>query len=182
VKQDFDPARLLDALLWCLSLIQKAVSIQTLSEAIQALRQQGLLTDLPAVSTLEIEEALRQSRIGGFVQRRKIGFVEGWQLSHEILGQWFCEQHGQVEDLPSLRLSLMPYGAVLLPEKASEAEFGQWLEWVKAKDYEHYQSLTPELQVTVLDSLLAHLPKKGDDHALVLARLASVESEKLGSE
>ncbi|MEK8021923.1 MAG: trypsin-like peptidase domain-containing protein, partial [Candidatus Parabeggiatoa sp.] len=174
VKQDFNPPRLLDALLWCLSLIQKAVSLQTLSEAIQALRQQGLLTDLSAVSTLEIEEALRQSRIGGFVQRRKIGFVEGWQLSHEILGQWFCEQHGQVEDLPNLRLSLVPFGAVPLPEKASEAEFGQWLEWVKAEDYEHYQSLAPELQVSVLDSLLAHLPEKEADHALVLARLGFV--------
>ncbi|MEK8019727.1 MAG: tetratricopeptide repeat protein, partial [Candidatus Parabeggiatoa sp.] len=170
----FNPPRLLDALLWCLSLIQKAVSLQTLSEAIKALRQQGLLTDLPAVSTLEIEEALRQSRIGGFVQRRKIGFVEGWQLSHEILGQWFCEQLMQVEDLPNLRLSLVPFGAVPLPEKASDAEFGQWLEWVKAEDYEHYQSLAPELQVSVLDSLLAHLPEKDADHALVLAYLVFV--------
>ena len=174
VKHDFNPPRLLDALLWCLSLIQKAVSIQTLSEAIQALRQQGLLTDLPAVSTLEIEEALRQSRIGGFVQRRKIGFVEGWQLSHEILGQWFCEQHGQVEDLPSLRLSLVPYGAVPLPEKASEAEFGQWLEWVKEGDYEHYQSLAYELRVSICESLLAHLPEKSSDRALVLADLVFI--------
>ena len=174
VKQDFNPPRLLDALLWCLSLIQNAVTIQTLADAIQVLRQQGLLTDLPAVSSLEIEEALRQSRIGGFVQRRKIGFVDGWKLSHDILGQWFCEQHGPVENLPKLRLSLIKFGAVPLPEKASEAELGLWLEWVRVEDYEHYDSLAPELQVSVLDSLLAHLPEKEADRALVLAHLGFV--------
>ncbi|MDM8562896.1 tetratricopeptide repeat protein [Candidatus Marithioploca araucensis] len=154
-------------------MIQKAVTVETLSQAIKALHKQGVLTDLPAVSTLEMEDALRQSRIGGFVQQRKRGFMEGWQLSHEILGQWFCEQHG-LEDLSKLRLSLVPFGAVPLPEKASEAEFGQWLEWVKEEDYEHYQSLAPELQVSICDSLLAHLPEKEVDRALVLARLSFV--------
>jgi tetratricopeptide (TPR) repeat protein len=175
VKHDFNPPRLLEALLWCLSLIPKAVTLQTLADAIQALRQQGLLTDLPAVSTLEIEEALRQ-RIGGFVQRRKMGLVAGWQLSHEILGQWFCEQHGQVADLASLRLSLVPFGAIALPPQASEKEIQQWREWVRHKDEDQpldelYDSLLSEQQIGVLDSLLAGLPEQTSEYAQVLTRL-----------
>ncbi|RKZ61593.1 MAG: hypothetical protein DRQ99_20185 [Candidatus Parabeggiatoa sp. nov. 3] len=172
VKHDFNPPHLLDALLWCLSLIQKAVTIQTLSEAIQALRQQGLLKDLPAVSTLEIEEALRQSRIGGFVQRRKIGFVEGWQLSHEILGQWFYEQHGQEDDLAKLRLALVPYGAVPLPESASDEETEQWTENVETENVS-YTKLPTESKISVLESLSFRLPKHSVSYASILPKYSN---------
>jgi hypothetical protein len=172
VKQDFNPPRLLDALLWCLSLIQKAVTVETLSQAIKALHKQGLLTDLPAVSTLEIEEALRQSRIGGFVQQRKIGFVEGWQLSHEILGQWFCEQHGQVEDLPILRLSLVKFGAVPLPETASDEEAEQWIENVETENV-YYTKLPTELKISVLESLSFRLPKHSFNYASILPKYSN---------
>jgi tetratricopeptide (TPR) repeat protein len=171
-KDKFKPLALLDALLWCLSLIQKSITVNELQGAIQALRQQKLFADLPAVSNQQIEDGL--SWLGGFVRSLAVGFEKRWQLQHEILGQWFCEQHGRVESLPKLRLSLVKFGAVPLPEKASEAEFGQWLEWVRAEDYEHYHSLVPELQVSVLDSLLAHLPEKSSDRALVLANLVWV--------
>jgi type VI secretion system secreted protein Hcp len=171
VKQDFNPPCLLDALLCCLSLIQNAVSIQTLSKAIQALHKQGLLADLPAVSTLEIEEALRQSRIGGFVQQRKIGLVEGWQLSHEILGQWFYEQSRQVKELPHLRRTLVPFGAIALPDNASEAEFTLWLKYVTEED-KHYTNLPPELQAGVHDSLLVHFSKENIATGLIVGALS----------
>jgi hypothetical protein len=173
-KNKFKPLALLDALLWCLSLIQKSININELQKSIQALRQQKLFTDLPAVSNQQIEDGL--SWLGGFVRSLSVGFEKRWQLQHEILGQWFCEQHGRAENLPSLRLSLVKFGAVPLPEKASEAEFGQWLEWMKAGDYEHYGSLASELQVSVLESLSTHLPEKEADHALVLKRLDFVLS------
>ncbi|MEN8221032.1 MAG: serine protease, partial [Pseudomonadota bacterium] len=172
IKQAFEPVRLLDALLWCLSLIQKSLSIRELQQALQALRRHKLFADLPAVSNQQIEDGL--SCLGGFLRILMKQGEDSWQLSYEMLGQWFCEQHGQATDLPSLRLALVPYGAVPLPEKASEAEFGQWLEWVRAEDYEHYESLASELQVSVLDSLLAHLSEKEADHALVLAHLGFV--------
>jgi tetratricopeptide (TPR) repeat protein len=174
VKQDFNPPYLLDALLWCLSLIQKSLTIKELDSAIQALRKQGLLADLPAISKLEIEEALRQSRIGGFVQRRKIGLSEGWQLSHEVLGQWFCEHHGQVEELPKLRLALVPFGAIALPPQASETEIQQWQEWVRNDEHpldELYNNLSSEQQIGVLDSLLVGLPSQSDEYAQVLIHL-----------
>jgi tetratricopeptide (TPR) repeat protein len=172
VKQPFEPAQLLEAVLWCLSLIQKSLTVETLLDAIQALRQHGPFAELPAISKSQLEDGL--SALGGFLRRLHRGFEEQWQLSHEVLGQWFSEQHGQAESLPSLRLSLVPFGAIALPNNASEAEFVQWLEWVKAKDYEHYESLAPELQVSVLESLLAHLPENKSDRAFVLARLGLV--------
>jgi len=171
-KDKFKPLALLDALLWCLSLIQKSITVNELQGAIQALRQQKLFTDLPKVSNQQIEDGL--SRLGGFVRSLTVGFEKRWQLQHEILGQWFCEQLIQVEDFPSLRLSLVPFGAVPLPETASEAEFGQWLEWIKEEYDEHFDCLLPELQVSVHESLLAHLPEKSSDHALILADLVFV--------
>ncbi|MEN8220237.1 MAG: tetratricopeptide repeat protein [Pseudomonadota bacterium] len=179
-KDQFDPEALLDALLWCFSLIQKSITVNELQGSIQALRQQKLFADLPTVSNQQIEEGL--SRLGGFLRSLSVGFEKCWQLQHETFGQWFCEQHGQVEDLPSLRLSLVPYGAVPLPEKASEAEFGQWLEWAKEGNFEYFDGLLPESQVSVFESILAHLPKKKPDHVLIISLLVQIFFQRTGEQ
>jgi hypothetical protein len=170
VKQPFEPARLLDAVLWCFSLIQKSLTLETLVDAIQALRQHGPFAALPAISKSQLEDGL--SALGGFLRRLHQGFEERWQLSHEVLGQWFCEQHGRAEDLPGLRLSLVPFGAVPLPEKASEKEIEQWTENVETENV-HYSKLSTELKISVLDSLSFHLPKQSLSYASILPKYSN---------
>ncbi len=167
VKRPFEPALLLEAVLWCFSLIPKSLTVEALVDAIQALRQHDQFAALPAISKSQLEDGL--SELGGFLRQLHQGFEERWQLSHEVLGQWFCEQHGQAAALPSLRLSLVPFGAIALPEKATDKEIEQWTENVETENV-HYSKLSTELKISVLESLSFHLPKHSLSYASILPK------------
>ncbi|WP_459917323.1 caspase family protein, partial [Desulfocicer niacini] len=171
VKEDFDPPELLDALMWCFSLIPCALNRDELCRAIRILRQKGLLKDLPAVSALQISDALTKSLLGGFMRQMDTGLEQSYALAHEILGHQFCEYFLQLEQIPEFRLALVPMGAIPLPENAEEVEFDRWYQWIEEEDYEHYQLLEPISRISVCESLLARLDKNSSKYALVTSRL-----------
>ncbi|MCP4695909.1 MAG: tetratricopeptide repeat protein [Gammaproteobacteria bacterium] len=172
LKRNFSPPGLLDALFWCLSLTPRALSVEELYRAVQALRP--VLPDLPPISRSHIETALHGT-LGGFTRRLPAGFSDSWLLAHEILGQVFYHQHPLRDKIPEIRLALLPFGALPLPDEAGEDEVRQWLEWLRVEDYEHYLQLAPLLKVSLLEDLQARLRKeKSPDYALVLARLVCV--------
>jgi len=73
VKAEFDPPELLDALMWCFSLIHRALTVEDLHQAVMALRREGLLPELPAMSRPQVADAIAQSQIGGFLRRMDTG-------------------------------------------------------------------------------------------------------------
>ncbi len=167
-QQQFQSPRLIEALLWSLSLIPKGLTLQELQECLRKLRDLPEFAALPPVSKSEIEDGL--DKLGGFVHKIP-GWETRWQLLHESMGSWFINHKGPPETLPKLRLSLVQFGAIPLPATATKEEFTQWLQWVIQEDDKHYDSLPPELQVSVCQSLLAHLPPSGADYVIIQSRL-----------
>jgi len=173
-KRGFAPPQLLEALLWCFSLIPKGLSLDELQQGVAALRQLETFATVPPVSKQQIGDGLFQnSQLGGFLRPLAGGTEERWQLSHDVVGTWFIDQYGKPEELPKVRLQLVKLGAIPLPENATTAEVAQWLDWVKVEHYEHYDSLSPVLKVSICESLLARLPPQSVDYALVQSQLVS---------
>ncbi len=147
----------------------KALSVSQLQQGVTALRALPWFAELPPVSRETLQEGL--FKLAGFLGYTQQFADSQWELRHEVLGNWFMRQYACAEWLPSMRLALLPIGAVPLPASANESEVAQWVEWVVAEDYEHYQSLSPEVRVSVIEGILGCIAEKHAQYGILLARL-----------
>jgi hypothetical protein len=136
-QAEFRPPVLLSLLLWCLTVVAKSLSVSQLQQGVKALQQLPFFAELPPLSRETVEEGL--FKLAGFLGYTQQFAETQWELRHEVLGNWFMRQYGCVEWLPSIRVALVPVGALPLPASASDAEVTQWVEWVVTEDYEHYR-------------------------------------------
>ncbi len=167
----FRPPQVLEQVLWCLAIVGKALSVAQLQQGIAALARLDVFQTMPAaVPPQTLDDALYA--LSGFLSHTRSGFnQEQWLLRHEVLGNWFIQQQACADWLPNIRLSLLPLGAVPLPPNARDAEVAQWVEWVVEENYEHYQSLSPEVRVSVVEGILGRISEGDAQYGILLARL-----------
>lgn len=70
-----------------------------------------------------------------------------------------------------LLLSKSKFGLARISEEVEAKYVKQFLSWVQEKDSEYYESLSPELKISILDALLINFSKHDSEYAMVVTRL-----------
>jgi len=175
IKRNFYPQQLLSAILLCFYIISRFLTKKELYQAVKIIQSLGVYNDLPIVSQQDIENALMKYGFSsGFLRQNLNKDRENcWGLYHEVIGKLFAHDLKNWEKMPEIRLSLSQFGAIILPENASEDEFNKWYDWVVFGD-ENYESLYPLSKAEVCTSLVGHFSTESAEYWMALAHEAYV--------
>lgn len=156
IAREFVPRRLPEAVLWCLSLIERPVTRDRLTAAIGAMR--SCLDGLPAVSKSDVDSAL--VRLARFVRGDALGVETTYRLAHPVVGTAWIDYRGTRELVLAIDEALLPFGAAPRVTLWSDAEYVQWLARV-LDEAPLFDDLEVASRYAVVTSLLERLRAPG---------------------
>ncbi|MFO1419580.1 MAG: tetratricopeptide repeat protein [Candidatus Competibacteraceae bacterium] len=154
-SRDFVPVKLPEALLWCLSLVNKPLGTEQLTQAVARIR--ALVEDLPAVSKADVDAAI--TRLSGYLQAELAGFERLWRLAHPVIGEAWLDYFGTRERIAAINEALLPFGAMPRIETWAADRQNTWMERLFTGATE-YERLEVEQRRVLADGLLAQLERE----------------------